>query len=76
MPKAAVGSPAALVSFIDSADLACCGVIIKISTIIEELGGNFTMVAVFAHLLPILLLRLCYINSIDVLNSRCSLFFC
>ena len=41
MPKAVVGSPAALVSFIGSANLACCGVIIKISTTIEELGGNF-----------------------------------
>jgi hypothetical protein len=69
-----VGLPtAALVSFIGSADLACCGVIIKISTTIEELGGNFTMVAMFTHLLHIFT-SVYYIDAIDVLNSRFSLF--
>src|ERR1051326_6634692 len=73
MPKAVVASPAALVSFIGSANLACCRVIIKISTTIEELGGNFTIVAMFTHLLHIFT-SVCYMNAIDVLNSRFSFF--
>lgn len=69
----AVGSPAALASFIGSAVLTCCGMIIKTSTTIEEHGGNFTMVAMFTLYCAYFYFGMLY-YAVDVLNSRFSLF--